>query len=146
MTDQAKKNKSGNGKAFSTEQLKAISLLARGATRSEAAKGAGISERTLYRWLADPEFSGAVKEAQRAVLDALCSGLANAALISVRYLARVAAGEEQGEKLRIRASAALLSNALNVWRYYELTELEDRVKQIEASMGVSQNGSLRATH
>lgn len=39
---------------------KAALALAEGATREAAAKEAAIGERTLYRWLDDPEFSAEV--------------------------------------------------------------------------------------
>lgn len=45
---------------WSEKATRAALALAEGATREEAAKQADISERTVYRWIADPEFSAEV--------------------------------------------------------------------------------------
>lgn len=45
---------------WSEKARKAALALADGQTRAEAAKQADISERTLYRWLDDPDFSAEV--------------------------------------------------------------------------------------
>jgi hypothetical protein len=49
------------------EQL--IFALMREKTKAAAARAAGIEQRTMYRWLADPEFKEALRAARRAVFD-----------------------------------------------------------------------------
>ncbi len=47
------------------KQDKALIALLTEPTITAAAKKAGIGERTLYRWLDDPLFAGALRQARR---------------------------------------------------------------------------------
>lgn len=51
-------------KNFSKKQQKAILVFRKlGNTTPEAAKAAGVTTRTIYRWMHDPEFQAARAEA-----------------------------------------------------------------------------------
>lgn len=114
------------------QQVRALTALARGRTREEAAKEAGVCERTIYYWLQDPLFRSGLEELQQTYFRALLAGLSSAALNAVRYLNSVVTGKEAGDALRIRAATALLSSSFNLVRRKEEAEESERLKALEA--------------
>lgn len=60
---------------ISPEKINAIKALMTNPTQKAAAEASGTSLRTLERWLADPEFQAALREAQEQVFTHVGSGL-----------------------------------------------------------------------
>ena len=58
-----------NEKVITVKQQKAITALLSERTGRDAAKKAGVSEKTLYGWLADKDFRAALRSAEAEVLD-----------------------------------------------------------------------------
>jgi len=50
-----------SGHTVSANQARALRALVNGATQQEAAAAAGVTPRTVTRWLGDPEFQGAYR-------------------------------------------------------------------------------------
>lgn len=130
-------------KALKETQVEAAKALATGSTREEAARAAGVHERTVYKWLEKAEFEQAVREARDAYWEATLSGLRTAALMAVRYLHDVVSGSVEGDGHRVKAAATLLNASLNLARWQEMRDLEERVIQLEGVLYLS-NGH-RAT-
>jgi hypothetical protein len=59
----------GHGEKLSRKREKAIAALLTEPTIAQAAKAAGIGEKTLRRWLKSPEFSLAYDAARRELID-----------------------------------------------------------------------------
>lgn len=118
-------------KKLNEQKIKAISALARGTTRAEAANEAGCGERSIYNWLAEPEFKQAVEEAQADYWQAVLSGLRTAALASVRYLFKVVQGNIEGDKLRVQSALGLLGHGFQLTRQLEIEDLKARLEALE---------------
>jgi len=113
---------------LTTKQAKAITALLSERTTTEAATAAKISERQLYRWLADPVFCAHLKQAEGQILDAATRRLVQSigqALDTLEELNRAA----NSESVRARAANDLLTHMLKV---RELADLEKRIAALEA--------------
>ena len=57
---------SGHGSKFARKKEQAIAALLTQRTTEDAARSVGIGSATLLRWLRDPEFDAAYRQARRA--------------------------------------------------------------------------------
>jgi len=118
---------------LNSKQSLAIAALLSCPTQAAAAEAAGIGHRTLTRYLTDPDFIEALKQAESALIAdnvrALVSDMqANRAVISeIRDNPRNQAG------VRLRAAIAL-DNSLKAWR--DLYTIEKRLTDLESRLGV----------
>lgn len=108
------------------EEIFLVALL-EGRTIAEAAKQAGISETTAYRWLRDPDFQQRYKAAKeelvQRVLDRLIA-LGEAAANTLRDI--LTSGEGEGNRLQ---AARLVLNTLLEGVAYQ--QLEERLTRLE---------------
>ena len=113
---------------LSTDRRKALDALVAGGDHTAAALAAGVSSRTLRRWLCEPAFVAALDEAQDQLLDAIVVDLVRATAGAVALLDRVVNDPEAKTALRLRAAQILLDSALR-WR--ELRDVERRISVLE---------------
>ena len=114
------------GKSHKRDQ--AVAALLTQATIAEAAASVGISEKTLRRWLRDPQFAADHRAAQRQAVELAIAGLKQATGEAVATLRRnLTVGVPSVE---VRAATEILSQTA---RWQELDELADRVKALEQS-------------
>jgi hypothetical protein len=118
----------GNGRKNADAVL--MGALAGGATVQDAARQAGIGERTAYRRLEDAAFRGRIDELRRAMLERAAGALADATTRAVRTL--VALLDDESPTARLGAARSILEHA-NSMR--ELVSLEERVAALEAATG-----------
>jgi hypothetical protein len=108
------------------KQEQAIAALLLNPTIAAAALSVKVSERTLRRWLQEPEFQKRYREARRAVVDDALCGLQRASTAAVETLVRnLTCGDSPGE---IRAAMGILQTAI---RAVEIGELKARVEDLE---------------
>ncbi|HTU18559.1 MAG TPA: hypothetical protein VMG10_10905 [Gemmataceae bacterium] len=105
-----------------------LAALAIGATVENAARKAGISERTAYRRLADPDFQARVDQLRRENLARTAGMLSGAALGSVKTLVDLAQDVSVPASVRRGAARDVLDMAV---KYRESAEMEQRVAAIE---------------
>ena len=104
----------------------AIAALLEKATIADAASAIGVSEKTLRRWLQDPDFAAEHRAAQRQAVDLAIAGLKQATGEAVATLRRnLTSGMPSVE---VRAATEILSQTA---RWQELDELGERVKALE---------------
>ena len=95
---------------FTAKQEAAIAALLTEPTYARAAAAAGITEGTLYRWLNQPVFRAAFRQARRELVEAGVGRLQAATSHAVEALVAVARhGRRDGD--RVRAANALLDHA-----------------------------------
>jgi hypothetical protein len=111
------------------EALLALAL-ARGRSVREAAREAGISERTAHRRLGSADFRRQIYEARSALLDATAGALADAAGRAAATLIKLLAAEH--ETVRLAAAKSILEHALNM---RSAIELADRLTALEQRLG-----------
>jgi hypothetical protein len=110
------------------EQAAIIGLLAH-PTIPEAAKAAGISETTLWRWLQRDDFREKYREAQNKVFEDALVSLQGATLEAVNCLRRNLKSENPW--VAVHSSRVLLHHGLKA---REIFDLEDRIARLEAEL------------
>lgn len=121
-------------KVLTSKQSLAIAALLSNPTQGAAAEAAGLSTKTLNRYLQDPDFIEALKQAESALIAdnvrALVSDMqANRAVMSeIRDNPRTQAG------VRLRAAIAI-DNSLKAWR--DLYTIEQRLTDLERRLEVN---------
>src|SRR5262245_47727551 len=125
----------GHGEKLTRREEQAIAALLSEPTLPTAAGAAGVGERTLRRWLQQPEFAGAYRDARRAALDAATARLQWAGAEAVETLREVAADKSAKASARVAAARAILEIA---FRAQEAVELAERFEQIEAALAALQ--------
>lgn len=107
----------------------AISALLTSRTHAEAAEAAGISEATLTRWLKEPAFQSAYRDARRQVVEGAIGRIQSAASDAVDCLKRNLDAAKPADQ--IRAALGILDHAI---RGIELTDLIVRVEELERQL------------
>ncbi|MBR3474206.1 MAG: hypothetical protein IKH34_03960 [Oscillospiraceae bacterium] len=110
------------------KQKRAIAILARSPTLTEAAKAAGISVSTLRRWRSQAEF----KTAYRQALDEIIEDASRAARQSlgeaVEVLREIAKNTKAPTSSRVAAGRAILESGL---RIIEASDILERLQSLE---------------
>lgn len=98
----------------STEELRGddrlLSALISGCHVENAAAAAGISERTAYRRLADPDFRRRLEESRETLRESILSRLADAGNDAVSTLWELLGSED--DSIRLKASKAILDSLM----------------------------------
>jgi len=102
---------------------------------SAAAREAGIHRDTLHRWLKEPVFLQAVREAEAAALDELSRLLVRLGRTAAATLAKAMSDPAVPWATRVRAADASLSRLLQL---RELATLEARVTELERFSGLEE--------
>jgi phage terminase small subunit len=114
---------------LSAKQKRVAELLAAGFTRAEAAKRAGVGERTVYVWLNNESFQRYIRAEQARLRGELTSVLRRSVMKAVTVLE--AALDSPDEDRKILAARALLSAGARFLALVEMAELSDRVEKLE---------------
>jgi hypothetical protein len=114
------------------KQKRAIRALLSTGEIKAAATEADISRDTLYRWLREPVFLGAVRQAEAEALDELSRLLVRLGRTAVGTIARAMSDPETPAATKVRAADVALSRLLQL---RELAQLEARVQALEQAVG-----------
>lgn len=106
-----------------------IAELARGATKTEAAKLAGVGITTVKKRLKDPEFRQLVSKQRRLFLDVAAGLLAKSSAEAAGVLDELIKDKEMAGHVRRSAARDILDHAMKL---RESGELEERVQALEA--------------
>ena len=115
-------------------QQRAIRALMENRTNGEAAKAAGIGERTLYRWLSEPLFRQALQDAENQAADMTARRLATGTRLALDVLVTIMESEAAGDTLRLQAAKAWLEN---YHRARDDGDLDRRITALEANTVVN---------
>lgn len=110
------------------QQLAAIESLLICGDVTVAAKAAGVTSKTVHRWLKQPAFSAALRTADQAALETLTKRLVTLGTKAVTTLDS-AMDSSHPMAVRVRAADAVLSRLLQL---HERVILEQRVAELEA--------------
>lgn len=123
---------SGTKKAESTLLL----ILACGATIEQAASQVGLSERTIYRRLADPDFRRRLAETRADMIQRTSGTLTATSAEAVRTLVTLLNPKEP-PNVRLGAARAVLELGIKV---REAADLENRMIELEAQVASLSSG------
>ena len=117
-------------KPLTQKQAKALAALLTHQTIADAANEAGVTDRTLYRYLNDPNFAAQLRE-QQAVMIAdnvrRLTGMSGDALTALKDLM----DSSDSDSVKVRAAKEILSGFL---KYREILNLESRILELERRM------------
>jgi hypothetical protein len=117
-------------KVITLKQKKAIAALLAERTTRDAAKAAGVSEKTLYQWMAEPTFRAALREAEMAMLDEVTRRLTAGTALAVDTLRQLTQAGEH-ESTRLRAAMAWLELVI---KYKDVLDIEARISALESAI------------
>ncbi len=121
--------------ALTGKRRKAVEALLSTGEVSAAARESGIHRDTLHRWLKEPAFLQAVREAEAAALDELSRLLVRLGRTAAATLAKAMSDPATPWATRVRAADASLGRLLQL---RELATLEARVTELEHLSGVEE--------
>ncbi len=115
------------------KQRKAVEALLTTGEVTAAAQAAGVSKDSIYRWLKEPLFLAAVREAEAKALDDLSRLLVRLGRTAAATLAKAMGDAGTPPATRVRAADAVLGRLLQL---RELATLEARVAELEQAAGL----------
>jgi phage terminase small subunit len=120
-------------------QTRAIAALLTCDTREASAKAAGVSVRTLQRWINLPGFAAELGRQRSKLLDATATELIRGSASCARALVDIANGRTRASAPRVAAARAVVDLA---HRFDERAEYLERFEALEELVN-RQKGSLQ---
>ena len=114
-------------KNLTPAQWKGIETLLTTGSVADAARAAGVSRQTFYRWRKEPRFQAALREAEADAIASVSAALAGLGEKAASALSDALAAEDL--RLRVRAADIVLGRLLQI---REIVELEERIARLEA--------------
>ena len=127
MTNRLQGN-SENG--ITAKQQKAVTALLSERTARDAAKVAGISERTLFTWLGNPTFRAALKAAEAEVLETVVRRLSAGQVLALDTLEKLIQSARH-ESTKLTACVSWLNMFM---KYHEAQDVEARLTELERTV------------
>jgi hypothetical protein len=103
----------------------------------EAARVADVPPRTLYRWMTEPEFQAAYRDARRAAFGQSIARLQQATSVAVSVLLKVMVDAATPASVKVRAADSVLDHSA---KNIELEDFEARLAELERAAEVSKDG------
>ena len=118
---------------LTAKQRKAVEALLATGEVTAASKEAGVARETVQRWLKQPVFAQAVRDAEARALDDLSRLLVRMGRTAAATLAKAMSDATVPPATRVRAADVALSRLLQL---RELATLETRVAELERLAGL----------
>jgi hypothetical protein len=119
------------------KQQAAILALLTSRSIEEATGTAHVPARTLHRWLKEPAFDAAYREAKRAAFSQAIARLHQMSGAAALTLGKVMADPKTPPSTKVRAADSILNHTA---RAIELEDIEARVAELERAAGTSKPG------
>jgi len=113
------------------DKQKALCALLTSDTKAEAAEKAGISDRTLRTYLADPAFKAEYQKRKQKLLSDATRQMQQSMKIAVSTLKGIIQNQDSKDSDRITASRLILEYSL---RYTEITDILSRIDELERTV------------
>ena len=117
-------------KVITVKQQKAITALLSERTGRDAARKAGVAEKTLYTWLADPAFRGALRSAEAEVLDTVTRRLGVGQTLALDTLESLIQ-KAKHESTKLTACVSWLNMFI---KYRDMQDIDERLTALEAAI------------
>jgi len=124
----------GHGSKFGRKKEDAIVALMTQRNMEEAAKSIGIVPNTLLRWMKEPEFDKAYREARRDAFGQSIARLHQMSSAAVATLGKVMVDAGTPPSVRVRAAEAIITHGA---RAIELEDIDARVTELERAAEAS---------
>jgi len=127
----------GNGAKLRHKQEAAIVALLSHRSIEEAARAVPTSAKTLLRWLKEPEFDAAYREARRLAYGQSIARLQQAASAATSTLLKIMVDTSSPPSCRLRAADSVLSHAAKA---IEIEEIDARLSTLERAAEPNRSG------
>lgn len=131
----------GHGAKRSQKMEQAIAALLSCRNVEDAARQVGIGTNTLRRWMKQPEFEAAHREAREALLSQAIARLQGASGAAANTVLKIMLSPEVPAGARLRAAEIVLEQAAKT---SSVEELDARIAELERKAGLKK-GSRRAS-
>jgi hypothetical protein len=121
----------GHGEKFTRKMEAAIIALMVEPTIPAAAKAAGVSYTSLWRWLQDPAFQIEYRKARRLALGQATAQLQQAASAAVKALKEIVEDTKAPASSRVMAARTVLEMGMKA---IELEDMETRLAAVEQAV------------
>ena len=118
----------GHGSKFDRKKEQAIAALLTQRNIEEAAKSIGVGANTLLRWMKDPEFTRAYREARRQAVGQSIARLQQATSAAAATLMKIMVDQNAPASTRVRAADSIFNHAAKA---IEIEDIEARVSELE---------------
>jgi hypothetical protein len=118
----------GHGAKFARKKEDAIIALLNHRSIDEAAKSVGISGKTLLRWMKEPEFDTAYRNARRAAFSQSIARLQQMSGAAAATLGKLMVDPSTPASTRARVADSILDHAAKA---IEIEDIEVRVRALE---------------
>ena len=126
----------GHGAKFGRKKEEAVAALLTHRSIDEAARAIGINPNTLLRWMKEPEFQTAYREARRAAFGQSVARLQQASSAAVSTLLKIMVDTNAPASTRVRAADSVLDHAKQA---IEIEDVEVRVAALEQAAELSKS-------
>ena len=126
----------GHGAKFLQKMDQAIAALLSCKNVEGAARAVGIGTNTLLRWIREPEFEAAFREARRFVHSQALGRLQEASGAAATTILKIMLDPNAPAGHRLRAAEDVLEHAA---RTSDLEDLKDRVAKLERKAGLKKS-------
>ncbi|MEO1762609.1 MAG: LuxR C-terminal-related transcriptional regulator [Cyanobacteria bacterium J06629_18] len=110
------------------KQMRALSLIAAGATNAQAAEAVNVSQRTIVNWKALPNFQKLLSFAVQSQFNSALAQLVCGSQDAVLELQNIITSSDTPARIKVSAISVLLSHASQVRSW----ALEQRLENLEA--------------
>ena len=125
------------GAKFGRKKEEAIIALLTHRNVEEAAKAAGLSPKTLFRWMQDPEFDADYRKARRDSFHQAVARLQQASSAAVTTLLKLAVDPNAPAAVKARAAYYILTLGTKAM---ETEDIDVRVTELERAAELSKQG------
>ena len=127
----------GHGAKFGRKKEEAIIALLTHRNVEEAAKAVGLSPKTLFRWMQDPEFDADYRKARRDSFHQAVARLQQASSAAVTTLLKLAVDPNAPAAVKARAAYYILTLGTKAM---ETEDIDVRVTELERAAEPSKQG------
>ena len=120
----------GHGTKFGNKKELAIAALLNHRNTEEAARAVNVGQGTLLRWMKDPEFDAAYREARRLVVYQSIARMQQATGAAGVTVLKLMPDPRVPAAVRLRAAECVFNHAI---KGVELEDIEARLAQLERS-------------
>ena len=118
----------GHGTKFGRKKEEAVAALLTHRNIEEAARAVGVAPNTLLRWMKQPEFKKAYREARREAYGQAIARLQQASGAAVTTLVKVMVDPATPPSTRVRAADSVLDHSAEG---IQLEDIEERLAAVE---------------
>ncbi len=124
----------GHGAKFARKKEQAIVALLTQRNLEEAARSIGIDPKTLLRWMKEPEFDAAYREARRAAFGQSIARLQQGTSAAATTLLKIMIDASTPASVRVRAADSIFNHAAKA---LEIEDIEARLSELERAAEAS---------